>query len=295
MSRVSHTYPESIVLNSDSRNAAVLLLITVLGVLVSVYYAFSNATWTLIIPLFNLPTTYHFLLVAIVIPMIGCILAAVILPRIIASLFMTFKRVTMHGYKNAYVPVNRGGLSLRRWLGRSLLLSLLILGLIAAVVNFIDPHLFMSAEEYSDFLSETGVPQFAPPVTITLAGLIAPLAFGLLAASWALEDAGIIHYSLPTDESKLYEVEPVYRRLSSSLKGYAGLSSILFVISVAFTFWTLGGNMEGAIFTLLIPLFSVLQMIPGYLVYARLGSDYLRKGLPEATRLSESDLHISTP
>lgn len=278
--------------DGNRRNGTVLLMLAIVGILVSVFYALSNATWTQITPLFNLPTAYHFLLVALVIPIIGCMITALVMPRILVPIFMVIKKVAKHKYRNAYVQISYDRLSLRRWIRRAFLLSLLILGLIAAVVGIIDPRLFMTPEEYTNFLAETGVPQFAPPVTITIAGLIAPLAFGILATAWIMEDAGLIHYYLPEDRSELYEVEPVYKQFSNYIKGYAGLSSILFIISVAFIFLTSGGNYESAIFTLLVPFFSILQMIPGYLVYSRLGTDYLRKGLPLAGHLRESDLQL---
>ncbi|MCK4567507.1 MAG: hypothetical protein KAU48_09385, partial [Candidatus Thorarchaeota archaeon] len=234
------------------------------------------------------------LLLVFGIPMVGSIITAFLMPRLFAPIFLKGKRVRLSGYKDAYLPVTQNRLSIKQWFGRASLVSLLILGFIAAIVNIIDPLLFMTQVEYNEFIIETGLPQLAPPVIITLTGLIAPIAFGLFAISWIMEDAGLIHYSIPAeDEDKLYKVEPVHDSYSSYLKGYSGLSSLIFLISVFYLFWTHGGNVESAIFTLLVPIFAILQTIPGYILYVRLDKSFLTSKLPEARRLNESDLRIS--
>ncbi|MGY5877261.1 MAG: hypothetical protein RTU30_16030 [Candidatus Thorarchaeota archaeon] len=70
--------------------------------------------------------------------------------------------------------------------------------------------------------------------------------------------------------------------------------TLLFLVTVFFVFWNTGGvRYEDMLFTLLIPIFFMLQTIPGYLVYSKLGVDYLRKGLPTVGKLSEADLKLS--
>ncbi len=280
--------------NGNGRTAAILGLFTIIGFVISIFYAFSNPDWNTVIPIFGLQTPYHFLLLAFGIPMVGSIITALLMPRLFAPIFLKVKRVQLSGYKDAYLPVPQNKLSIKQWFGRASLVSLLILGLIAAIVNVIDPLLFMTQTDYNGFLIETGLPQFAPPVIVTLAGLIAPIAFGLFAISWIMEDAGLIHYSIPAEaENKLYKVEPVHDSYSSYLKGYSGVSSLIFLISVFYLFWTHGGNVESAIFTLLVPIFAILQTIPGYILYVRFDKSFLTSKLPEARRLNESDLRIS--
>ena len=219
--------------NGNGRAAAILGLFAIIGFVISILYAFSNPDWNTIIPIFGLQIPYHFLLLVFGIPMVGSIITAFLMPRLFAPIFLKGKRVRLSGYKDAYLPVTQNRLSIKQWFGRASLVSLLILGFIAAIVNIIDPLLFMTQVEYNEFIIETGLPQLAPPVIITLTGLIAPIAFGLFAISWIMEDAGLIHYSIPPeDEDKLYKVEPVHDSYSSYLKGYSGVSSLIFLISV---------------------------------------------------------------
>ncbi len=282
---------------SENNRSSLLVLgiLTIIGLAFSLYLAFSNMDMESLIPLFQVPGPYYFLLVVLVIPMVGSILTGLLLPRIIVPLYMSFKKIVMGGYKDAYVDINQNRLSLRRWFGRAFLTAFLILGLISAVINSADPQLFMTSEQYTEFLSEAGTALMTPPVIMGLAGLIAPIAFGLLAASWLLEDAGLLQYNLPEiDEAHLYEVEPTYLRYKGYLKGYAGVSSFLFLASVFLVFWNTGGvRYEDMLFTLLIPMFFMLQTIPGYLVYSKLGVNYLRKGLPTVGKLTEADLKLS--
>ncbi|MBD3406130.1 MAG: hypothetical protein GF411_08400 [Candidatus Lokiarchaeota archaeon] len=277
----------------NKKSLVILLSLTVIGIILSVFWAFFASSWNDITPIFGLPTPYHFLLVAFAIPMLGGIVTGLIFPRIIAPIFKRLLGLKMRGYKSAYLPVHHDSLSLRRWFGRAVLTSLLILGLLAAIINVIDPQLFMPPSEYAAFLAETGLPQYTPPVTISLAGFLSPIAFGLWAASWALEDAGIIQYYLPEKDGILYDIEPIHHQYSGYLKGYAGLSAIIFFASIFFLFAGQEGLVEVAAFTLIIPLFLILQTIPGYIVFTRTSKAYLRKGLPKAGPLTESDLGLS--
>lgn len=279
-------------MNSENKKStAILALLPIIGLVISIVYAFGFADWTNVTPLFGLPTAYGFLLVAFVIPMVGSIMTAILMPRIVTSLFLIIKRKLLPKYKNAYLNNKLDPLQLRRWLSRALLTALLILGLISILVNIIDPRVFMSEQQYIMFQEEMGFPQLAPPVTFPLSGLIAPIAFGLWAASWAMEDAGLMHYHIPeNDNAVLYEIEPVYRRYDSYLKGYAGLASIIFISWTIYLLWTANMSYLAVIFTILMPVFSILQTIPGYFVYARLSTSFLTSNLLEISRVSESDL-----
>ncbi len=279
-------------MSTDNRRSIVILsLLLVIGLVFSLVYAFVFSDWNNVTPLFGLPAPYRFLLVAFAIPMIGSIVTAILMPRIVAPLFLRMKGKFMPKYKNAYVNIKPNPFQLRRWLSRALLTALLILGLISIVVNVIDPHLFMNPEQYTMFQEEIGFPQLAPPVTISLAGFIAPLAFGLWAVSWAMEDAGLMHYNLPeSDDERLYEIEPVYRRYSSYLKGYAGLASLIFMSWTLCLLWVANMDYQAVIFTLLMPVFSIIQTIPGYFVYTRLRTSFLTSKLSEINKVSKSDL-----
>jgi hypothetical protein len=149
----------------------------------------------------------------------------------------------------------------------------------------------MNIQQYTMFEEQTGFPQLAPPVTLSLAGFISPIAFGLWTVSWAMEDAGLMHYHLPeSDDELLYEIEPVYRRYGNYLKGYAGVASIIFISWIIYLLWVADMNFDAVIFTLLIPVFSILQTIPGYFVYSRLSTNFLTSSLSEISRVSESEI-----
>ena len=279
-------------MSTDNRRSIVVLaLLPIIGLVISLIYAFVFSDWENITPLFNLTAPYRFLLVAFAIPMIGSIVTAVLMPRIVAPFFLRIKGKVMPKYKDAYINIEPKTLQLRRWLGRALLTALLILGLMSILVNVIDPLQFMNLTQYEMFLEQIGFAQLAPPVTLSLAGFIAPIAFGLWAASWAMEDAGLMHYSIPKSEDEsLYEIEPVYRRYSSYLKGYAGLASLLFISWILFLLWNANMNFEAVVFTLLMPVYSILQTIPGYFVYSRLSTSFLTSKLSEINRVSVEDL-----
>ena len=198
-------------MSTDNRKSVVVLaLLPIIGLVISLIYAFVFSDWENVTPLFNLPAPYSFLIVAFAIPMIGSVVAAVLMPRIVAPIFLRIKSKALKKYKNAYIHIEPNPLQLRRWLGRALLTALLILGLMSILVNVIDPHQFMNQQQYDMFLDQLGFVQLSTPVIFSLAGFIAPISFGLWSASWAMEDAGLMHYDIPkSDDERLYEIEPV--------------------------------------------------------------------------------------
>jgi hypothetical protein len=280
--------------DGDRQSLVILIILFVIGIVLSIFFVMGSFTEPTVTPLLQLPTDIHFFVFGFVIPSIAGLFTVLILPRLILPLFLATKRVTNRKYKDAYVSINPSRLNLKRWLGRAILVSLLVIGLIAVLVNLVDPQLFMPAEQYADWLEVTDYPQYTPAVVFTLVGIISPVALGLWTVSWMMEDAGIVHYNLPDSmDEKAFVVEPVYLRYKDFLKGYAGLSSLLFIISIFFIFWSEGGSYETALFTLVIPLYSMLQTIPGYLLYSKLNIEFLRKGLPQVGKMNEDDLKLS--
>jgi len=264
----------------DRRSAFTLAVLYVVSVALSALYALQNPDWSVPVPLFGLQTRYHFLLVVYVIPALGGIAAVVIMPRVIAPAYLRYKNTLLKGYRDVRVRVDAQPLNIDRYFRRMTLVALFVLSVLSTVTHYVDPLLFMTQEEYDRFVVEMGFPRFAPPVTITLSGLLIPVAIGLWATSWAMEEAGIFHYyDMGTERRIQMEVEPAYLRYNNYLKGYIGLSSVVFIATVAALFIIGGEAIEAAIFTLLIPLFAVVQSIPSYLVYSVTGREYLTRGL----------------
>ncbi|TFG28687.1 hypothetical protein EU527_16905 [Candidatus Thorarchaeota archaeon] len=156
------------------------------------------------------------------------------------------------------------------------------------IIESFDPALFMTQDNITN-LGEMA--QYSPPITVALASFILPLALGLWATSWSLEDTGLIHYKVPREgESGFYEVEPIHSRLNGYLKGFAGISSVLFLVNIFLQISSLVDEWENALFTLLVPFFTIIQMIPAYLVYLRLDKSYLRKNIPQGATLRKEDI-----
>jgi hypothetical protein len=277
---------------NKKRNAVILCILPIVAFLFSLYWEtlFPDED-VVIVPFLQMETFTYFIFIGFLIPVIGGIISAIILPRILVPLFLATKGVVWRDFQNGYVETGQDVYSLRRWFSRSLLIALLVLGLIAAIISSIDPLLFITQDQYTEFTDLFGTAQYLPPITMSLAGLLSPIALGIWATSWAMEDAGLVHYKIPKEgEAGFYEVEPVHVRFSSYVKGYAGISSLIFIITI---FLIMISDLDNAFFTLLMPLYAIVQTIPGYLVYSALNKKYLRKGLSMIRRISEEDLRDS--
>jgi hypothetical protein len=110
--------------------------------------------------------------------------------------------------------------------------------------------------------------------------------------SWAYHDASIFHYKIPdVDKNELFEIEPVYLRYDTLLKGYAGLSSILFIINLLMIQLV---DQNALMMTLVLYVFlhMTLLSLPSLYVHSRMNHLWLRKNLPKARRLTKSDIRI---
>jgi hypothetical protein len=209
-----------------------------------------------IVPWIQLPTSIYFIVMAFIIPIVGGMICVILIPRIVLPLFLKTKGIIWGGFQNGYLETGEDGSNIRRWFSRSLLIALLVIGLIAAIISSIDPYWFITSTQYAEFQAEWGYPQFAPPITMSLAGFLSPIALGLWATAWFMEDAGLVHYKFPKDdETGFFEVEPVHVRFSSYVKGYAGVSSLIFIVTI---FFLMINSWMNALFTLLMPFYAII-------------------------------------
>jgi len=149
-----------------------------------------------------------------------------------------------------------------------------------------------------DYYVEEGINlRFVLPVLMAITFVfVFPIVIGLWSVGWALEDSGLIHYSGLEGQKerwdKLFEIEPIHLRYNGYLKGYAGISSMVFLISMGVYFAGFEGRAEDVLMIILIPAFSMIYTIPSYIIYGLTKGkfEYLRKELPEAKRLAESEL-----
>jgi hypothetical protein len=99
-----------------------------------------------------------------------------------------------------------------------------------------------------------------------------PFVNGLWSIGWVMEDAGLMHYKFEKEErNRLYEIEPVYRNYSYYLKGYAGISSILFLYNVIIA-WiqvTSESRIADIIASIFLPAIAILLSIPSYIIYGK--------------------------
>ena len=110
--------------------------------------------------------------------------------------------------------------------------------------------------------------------------------------SWSYHDASIVHYKIPEiEKNELYEIEPVYLRYDTLLKGYAGLSSILFIFNLLL-YQLAYQDALMVVLVLYVFLHMTLLSLPSLYVHSRMNHLWLRKNLPKARRLSKSDIRI---
>jgi hypothetical protein len=106
-----------------------------------------------------------------------------------------------------------------------------------------------------------------------------------------MEDSGLVHYDLPEESDRIYEVEPIFRRYISYLKGYAGFSSIIFLVSIVYYFlFVVSDRFVDAVFTMVMPLQAILYSGFGYLVYVYTNTKFLRGKYPEVGRITEDEI-----
>lgn len=251
-----------------------------------------------IVPLFNLREDMNYLVLFMIWPVLITLITVILIPLIFVPFVMLLKNRIWYRYQNGYVDMGGKELDLKVFAKRTIYIFLLSWGLSSTLVSLglFDENLFLPTEIKGNTpIAQQAYeenPLYYPEFFGGITAFIFPIVIGLLAISWALEDVGLMHYKFP-DESKnqkfLYEIEPVYIKYYGIIKGYAGISGILYLVSASIFHITYETD---ALSPLLI--FSVLLVfaaIPAYLLYLvlveNLFKKLFRKGLKELPKVNK--------
>lgn len=236
------------------------------------------------IPLTGLSATITYVSLWLVWPIVGGIVMAIIIPRILGPIFLKIKGGIWRDYENAYVDLPPPALTQSRIFKRALYIGLLTMGILSVLVYIIPPGLLLTSG------SEVTIYNMASISSI--AGFVVPISIAMWSASWSYHDASLVHYKIPEDgKDELYEIEPIHLRYDSFLKGYAGLSSIIFIINLIAVQFTMEGQAM-AILVLYVFMHMSLLTLPAIYVHSRMNHTWLRKNLPKARRFTKSDVRI---
>jgi hypothetical protein len=264
-----------------------LVILSIIGGLVTAFMSSDTG----IVPLFGLQNQYHILVTNLIWPLIGSIICALLFPRFLAPIFLSLKKYIMPDFKNGEIDISTKPYRLRKWFGRAVYVSLLVLGLQALITGFFPHELLITPTDLSGYIGAGIDIRFVLGVTTGIVGLLTPLAVGLLSVGWSMEDAGLVHYDLPEDSDRIYEVEPIFRRYVSYLKGYAGFSSLIFLISLVLYFGSLGPTrFVDVIFTMVMPFQAILYSAFGYLAYVKTNTNFLKGKYPPVGRVTEDEI-----
>lgn len=255
-----------------------------------------------VVPISGLPEDYHMMLFFMILPPILTTVAVLVFPRLFAPLLLKGKQKIYRHYNDAYIETDPNILSSKIFVKRAIYIFLLTLGFLAIIIPLMSNEIakLFIIPKNAEFYEGEGLDlRFVLPVLFSITfTFILPIVMGLWSIGWVLEDSGLIHYSGLEGQrerlDKLFEIEPTHLRYNSYLKGYAGISSIVFLISLTVYFMGFEGRAEDAFFVILTPLMTIIISVPAYIIYnlnkGKVG--YLRKGLPEAKRIAESDLIV---
>lgn len=253
-----------------------------------------------IVPLTGLPEDVHLILFFLMLGPIGSIITAYLFPKIFVPLFLKSKSLIFRKYEDAYVENTNVAASARVYIKRAIYCLLLTLGILAFIVPNIRESavLFMGQNTYEEFVDLGIYPAYSMMILTTLVGILLPIVVGVWSIGWALEDAGLMHYRIE-DERKgkeAYEIEPIHVKYNSFIRGYAGISSILFIIQVAAAFYSVyeiapyrAADVIGVVF---MPLSVLVFILPAYLLYIKKGinAENLRKDLAQIKQITKKDL-----
>ncbi|TXT61441.1 MAG: membrane protein of unknown function [Promethearchaeota archaeon] len=266
--------------------SSILFLFYFFALFNSIFGAFTQGSKaTSIVPISNLELQTHLLLFNSILPNILAPLFVIIFPLVFVPLFLYLKDKIWYKYENTYIDIPIDGIDMKKFAKRAVYLFLLTMGLSATILNtnLITAEQFLSLEQENYWVLQQGIEEvlYITDIFYTISNIVFAFALGLLAIGWTLEDCGLMHYYLPEKEEKeLYEIEPIYRKYQSIIKGYAGISAIIYYIS-AIAYYVINrpndlSNLFGMI-GLSIPI--VFTMVPSYFLYLKFIQGYFKKRL----------------
>lgn len=251
------------------------------------------------VPLTGLPSEIN----SPIFVLLGIILSAVsiyIFPRILVPLFLKIKGKIYHRYENAYIPKGSTAFSPTKLLIRGIYSVLLMLGFLSIILPLVSQYtinLWLSEATINALNSEGVILYYSMDVLIPHICILVPFITGIWSVEWAMDEAGLMHFKFDAREDReLYEIEPIYRKYSSYIKGYAGISSIIFFLNLIISYAELlpeyPFRLIDMIVVLFVPFLTILIILPGYVLYFKLVKPYnfSNEGLPELKTLSEADI-----
>jgi hypothetical protein len=270
----------------EKRNILILTIIALIVIIYSIGRSFSQGEKAMsIVPISGLPLELHLFLLNAIWPLVGSIVFIVIFPLLLTPVFLKLKKIIWRKYDDSYVYLEEKEFNMKKFVKRTIYVFLLTFGLCATVVGRLDLTLFVSEASRGYWIDDIGMTlEYTPDAFQGLASLLYPLVIGIWAIGWILEDASLMHSKVPKENKKmLFEIEPVHLKYNAIIKGYAGITAILYFIG-AFAFYV--SMPEGALsqaFSLIsFGVLSTFIFIPAYLLYWKLLRPmlikYLRKG-----------------
>ena len=280
-----------IIMKKDKRNKIILLILFIVSQIGNVAGIIFGGQYE-IVPLTSMPYSLHLLVFYIIWPFLLSIIFAIIFPLIIIPLFMMIKRIAWSRFQDCYVEMGELTLHFKTFIKRGIYISLLIIGIIITISDLIDPALFLPQSKLEWTLFPENMLLFDYDVITALAFLLLPFVVGIWAVGWAIEDAGLMHYKFPKENEKiLFEIEPVHLKYNGLVKGYAGVSSVIFLITAISIYLNISPlHIISVVITILLIMFNA---VPSYLIYIKVSQAVfrkkLRKGLQEIEMLSENE------
>jgi len=293
-------------MDKKNKQRIILLVFSVLWVIsliVNIEGGLSKrSTAESIVPISKLPLRDHLILIRTIWPNIATVICIILFPLIFVPLFMKLKNKVWFKYKNGYIDIPPDFFAPKKFVKRAIYVFLLTMGLSATIIasGYITATDFLPPDERYYWVEVVGItnPLYITDVFLEIAALIYPFAIGLWAIGWAIEDSGLMHYKLPEGKDKmLYEIEPVHLKYMNIIKGYAGISAVVYFIAFITFYLTHEVPLHlatGAI--TIIPLFTLVTWLPAYLVYTvflkKFLIKFLRKNKKEISAVTEEQILV---
>ena len=283
-------------MDKEKRSILIVLIIfglTLFGPFITIITA-SSEIQNQIVPLSGMPYTLHIIIFYLIWPFVLSIICVIIFPLILSPLFLMIKRRIWSRFKDCYVDMGDLTFDFKKFIKRGLYVALMLVGIIITIADIIDPSLFLTQYDIAQ-TKYSGNILYDPAVINSLVYLIVPFVIGIWAVGWVMEDVGLMHYKIPkANEKILFEIEPVHLKYNGIIKGYAGVSSIIFLItaiSVYLSIWP--AHILQVIMTII---FMTFYIAPSYIIYLKtcqaVFRKRFRKGLKEIKMISDNDIKL---